>query len=128
MALIILLDQFSRNLFRESKQAYAQDYKVRLIVNKAVDRGDVEKVNLNQKLFLLLPLLHSEDISDHMYVQNLCDIYLKNHPQFGNIKKSWNDHTKVIKKFGRYPHRNKVLGRSTTNEEKIFLQEPNSSW
>ena len=128
LALIILLDQFSRNLFRDSKKAYVQDYKARLIVNVAVERGDLGEINHNQKLFLLLPLLHSEDINDHMHVQNLCDIYLKNHPQFDEIKKIWNDHTKVIKRFNRYPHRNKVLGRSTTNEEKVFLQKPNSSW
>ena len=87
VALIILLDQFSRNLFRDDKQAFAQDYKARLITNEAVDRGYLEDINLDQKHFMLLPLLHSEDISDHVYAQNLCDAYLKNHPQFIDIKK-----------------------------------------
>lgn len=128
VALIILLDQFSRNLFRDDKQAFAQDYKARLITNEAVDRGYLEDINLDQKNFMLLPLLHSEDISDHVYAQNLCDAYLKNHPQFIDIKKAWDDHTYVIKKFGRYPHRNKILGRTSTPEEELFLQKPNSSW
>ena len=128
VALIILLDQFSRNLFRDDKQAFAQDYKARLITNETVDRGYLEDINLDQKHFMLLPLLHSEDISDHVYAQNLCDAHLKNHPQFIDIKKAWDDHTYVIKKFGRYPHRNKILGRTSTPEEELFLQKPNSSW
>ena len=128
VALIILLDQFSRNLFRDDKQAFAQDYKARLITNETVDRGYLEDINLDQKHFMLLPLLHSEDISDHVYAQNLCDAHLKNHPQFIDIKKAWDDHTYVIKKFGRYPHRNKILGRTSTPEEELFLQQPNSSW
>jgi len=96
VALIILLDQFSRNLFRDDKLAFAQDYKARLITNEAVDRGYLEDINLDQKHFMLLPLLHSEDISDHVYAQNLCDTYLKSHPQFNEIKKAWDDHTYAI--------------------------------
>ena len=124
VALIILLDQFSRNLFRDDKLAFAQDYKARLITNEAVDRGYLEDINLDQKHFMLLPLLHSEDISDHVYAQNLCDTYLKSHPQFNEIKKAWDEHTYAIKKFGRYPHRNKILGRTSTPEEKEFLKTP----
>lgn len=128
VALIILLDQFSRNLFRDDKQAFAQDYKARLITNEAIGRGYLEEINLDKKHFLLMPLLHSENINDHIYAQNLCDTYLKKHPQFNNIKKAWNDHTYAIKKFGRYPHRNKIMGRTSTPEEELFLQQPNSSW
>ena len=127
VALIILLDQFSRNLFRDDKQAFAQDYKARLITNEAVDRGYLENINIDQKHFMLLPLLHSEDISDHVYARNLCDAYLKNHPQFNNIKKAWNDHTYAIKKFGRYPHRNKMLARTARFEAHRFLKQRNYS-
>ena len=128
LALIILLDQFSRNLFRNNKKAFEQDHKCRLILNEAIDRGDLEKLDINEKLFFLLPLLHSEEISDHTYVHNLSNVHLKNHPQVVLIKSSWNDHTNVIKKFKRYPHRNKVLGRQSTPEEIEFLNQPNSSW
>ena len=128
LALIILLDQFSRNLFRDDKKAFDQDYKARLISNNAIARGYLEKLKISQKVFMLLPLLHSEDINDHDYVHSLCDTYLKDHFQFEMIKKIWNDHTKTIKKFGRYPHRNQILGRSSTKEEELFLQQPNSSW
>jgi uncharacterized protein (DUF924 family) len=128
LALIILLDQFSRNLFRNDKKAFKQDHKCRLIVNEAIDRGDLEKLNINEKLFFLLPLLHSEEISDHIYVHNLSNAHLKNHPQIALIKSSWKDHTDIIKKFKRYPHRNKVLDRQSTLEEIELLSEPNSSW
>jgi len=128
LALILLLDQFSRNLFRDSPKAFAFDYKVRLIVNKAVDRGDLENLEINQKFFLILPLIHSEDISDHVFAHNLCDTYLKLHPEYKNIKKQFNYHTIPIKKFGRYPHRNKVIGRLSTQDEEKFLKQQNSSF
>ena len=128
VALVILLDQFSRNLFRNSKKAFQQDYKTRLIVNEAVDRGYLEELDLDKIHFLLLPLIHSEDISDHIFGHNLIDTYLKKHEKYELIKKAWNDHTIPIKKFGRYPHRNKICGRNSTLEEKIFLNKPNSSW
>jgi len=128
LALIILLDQFSRNLFRNDKKAFEQDHKCRLIVNEAIDRGHLEKLDINEKLFFLLPLLHSEEISDHTYAHNLSNAHLKNHPQIVLIKSSWKDHTDVIKKFKRYPHRNKVLDRQSTLEEIKLLSQPKSSW
>ena len=128
LALIILLDQFSRNLFRDDKKAFTQDHKCRLIVNEAIDRGDLEKLDVNEKLFFLLPLLHSEEISDHVYVNNLSNAHLKAHSQITLIKTSWKNHTDVLKKFKRYPHRNKVLERQSTPEEIEFLNQPNSSW
>jgi len=128
VALVILLDQFSRNLFRDSPKAFEQDYKTRLIVNEAVDRGFLEELNQSKIHFLLLPLIHSEDISDHEFGHKLIDTYLKSYEDYNKIKKAWNDHTVSIKKFGRYPHRNKVLKRETTPEEQIFLNQANSSW
>ena len=128
LALIILLDQFSRNLFRDSPLAFLYDKKARLIVNEAVDRGDLEILNNNEKFFLILPLIHSEDVSDHIFAQKLCNTFLKSHPQIVEINNQFNYHTIPIKKFGRYPHRNKVLGRNSSKEEIEFLSNPNSSW
>jgi len=128
VALVILLDQFSRNLYRDSSAAFAQDYKTRLIVNEAVDRGYLEELEQNKIHFLLMPLIHSEDISDHIFGHKLIDTYLKSFEHFDKIKKAWNDHTIPIKKFGRYPHRNKILKRKSTPEEKAFLNQPDSSW
>ena len=128
VALVLLLDQLSRNFFRDNHKAYEQDYKCRLIVNEAVDRGFLEELNKDKIHFLLLPLIHSEDISDHIFGHKLVETYLKNHSEYKNIKKAWDDHTIAIKKFGRYPHRNKILGRKSTIEEEKFLKKPNSSW
>ena len=77
---------------------------------------------------MLLPLIHSEEITDHDMAYYLLNKYLIEHEDFHNIKKSWKDHTKAIRQFHRYPHRNKVLGRESTEEEITFLNGPNSSW
>ena len=67
LALIILLDQFSRNLYRNNSLAFSYDYKTRLIVNEAVDRGDLENLEIDKRFFLILPLIHSENINDHTF-------------------------------------------------------------
>tara|TARA_Y100001970_G_scaffold58930_1_gene74974 strand:+ start:8174 stop:8734 length:561 start_codon:yes stop_codon:yes gene_type:complete len=128
LALIILFDQFSRNLFRDMKEAFDQDHKARLAVNQGIYLGHLQELNENERLFFLLPLIHSEELIDHERAYALLDKYLNNHPDIKNIKKFWADHTRAIEKFRRYPHRNKILGRQSTSEEIQFLNGPNSSW
>ena len=128
LALIILLDQFSRNLFRNDPKSYSQDTKARLLVIEGVDRQYLEDLDVPERLFYLLPLIHSEEMQDHIFVQQLGKVFLKEHPNYEGINKSWDDHTRVIKRFGRYPHRNDILQRQSTTEEIKFLEEPNSSW
>ena len=128
LALIILLDQFSRNLFRESGKAFEQDEKSRSVLLKIIANNFLDKMNESERLFALLPLIHSESISDHEKAYELMEKYLKNHSDLEKIKKSWLDHTAVIKRFGRYPHRNKVLNRVSSDDEVEFLNSPNSSW
>ena len=128
LALVILFDQFSRNMFRDNKKAFEQDHKTRLIVNDAVYAGFLEEMDVSQRFFMLLPLIHSEEITDHEMAYYLLDKYLKDHSDLIEIKKFWKDHTKAIRKFHRYPHRNKILGRESTQEEIKFLNGPNSSW
>ena len=128
LALVILLDQFSRNMFRDDPKAFNQDHKARLIVNDSVYAGFLDEMDQDQRLFMILPLIHSEEITDHDMSYYLLDKFLKDHPGLISIKKSWKDHTLVIKKFHRYPHRNLVLDRKSTPEEIEFLAQPNSSW
>jgi len=128
LALVILFDQFSRNMFRDDKKAFEQDHKARLIVNDSVYAGFLEEMDESQRFFMLLPLIHSEEIIDHEMAYYLLDKYLKDHSGLVDIKKFWQDHTKAIRKFHRYPHRNKILGRESTPEEIEFLNEANSSW
>ena len=101
LALIILFDQFSRNIFRNDKKAFAQDQKTRLIVNDAVYSGYLEAMNVNQRFFMLLPLIHSEEISDHEMAYYLLNKYLREHEGYNEIKKFWQDHTKTIRQFHR---------------------------
>ena len=128
LGLIILFDQFSRNMFRDESKAFNQDHKARLIVNDSVYAGFLNKMDQDQRLFMILPLIHSEEITDHDMAYYLLDKFLKDHPGLISIKKSWKDHTLAIKKFHRYPHRNLVLDRKSTPEEIEFLSLPNSSW
>ena len=128
LALVILFDQFSRNMFRDNKKAFDKDHKTRLIVNDAVYSGYLEAMNVNQRFFMLLPLIHSEEISDHEMAYYLLSKYLREHEGYHKIKKFWQDHTRVIRIFHRYPHRNEILGRESTEEEIEFLKGPNSSW
>ena len=128
LALIILLDQFSRNLFRESGKAFEQDEKSRSILRKIIANNFLDTMNESERLFALLPLIHSENISDHEKAYDLMNKYLKNHSEIEKIKKSWLDHTVAIKRFGRYPHRNKLLNRVSSDDEIDFLSSPNSSW
>ena len=128
LALVILFDQFSRNMFRDDKKAFAQDHKTRLIVNDAVYAGYLETMNHDQRLFMLLPLIHSEEITDHDMAYYLLSKYLREHENYNQIKKFWKAHTIAIKRFYRYPHRNEILGRVSTEEEIEFLKQPNSSW
>ena len=128
LALIILLDQFSRNLFRENGKAFEQDEKSRSVTLKIITNNFLDKMNESERLFALLPLIHSESISDHNKAYELMEKYLKNHSDLEKIKKFWVDHTAVIKRFGRYPHRNEVLNRVSSDDEVKFLNSPNSSW
>jgi len=128
LALIILLDQFSRNIFRKSKKAFAQDEKSKSVLLKMIENNFLDKMNETERLFALLPLIHSENISDHEKAYVLMEKYLKKHSEIEKIKKFWLDHTAAIKRFGRYPHRNKVLHRVSSSDEIKFLNSPNSSW
>ena len=128
VALVMLLDQLSRNFFRNSKEAYDQDVKCIAIVKNAINNKYLEKLTDDKIHFLLLPLIHSEDIIDHNLGHQLIDRYLNMHQEYSNIKKAWDDHTIAIRKFGRYPHRNHILKRESSIEEVNFLKQPNSSW
>ena len=128
LALIILLDQFSRNMFRDTAKAFSQDKKAQSLAQHAIKQNYFSNFSNNEIFFSLIPLLHSENINDHKIAHKNCEKYLKQEANYDQIKQSWDDHTKAISNFGRYPHRNKILERKSTKEEKLFLTQPNSSW
>ena len=122
LALIILLDQFSRNLFRNNMKAFAMDYKARIIANYAIDKGYCEELTNDHLIFVFLPFMHSEKIQDQIYCGNLIDTYLKYHSSYKDSKKFSQLHYNIISKFGRFPYRNKVLKRKNTIKEKEYLK------
>lgn len=125
LALVILLDQFSRNLHRGSPKSYAADAKAAGLIKQALEAGvDQQLPTTEHRLFMYLPLMHSEDLAD----QKLC-VKLFNEAGFDeNGKEYARQHMVIIERFGRFPHRNEVLGRESTPEEIEFLKEPGSSF
>ena len=121
LALIILLDQFSRNLFRNNHKAFAMDKKARKISVEAINKGYHEKLTKDQIMFLFLPFMHSEDLNDQIYCGNLINTYFKSHPSYEEAKKFSTLHENIIRKFKRFPYRNKVLGRKSTKKEEEYL-------
>ena len=121
LALIILLDQFSRNLFRNNAKAFAMDNKALQIANYVINKKFHEKLTIDQLIFIFLPFMHSEELKDQIYCGKLIDTYLKNHSSYKEAKKFSQLHQDIINKFGRFPYRNKVFGRKTTIKEKEYL-------
>lgn len=117
LALCILLDQFPRNAFRGSARMFATDAKARGIARDAVDAGFDSQVDDLLRQFFYLPLEHSEDLQDQ-------DRSLELMTRLGAEARRWAVlHRDIIVHFGRFPHRNPVLGRVTTPEEQRFLDE-----
>ena len=122
LALIILLDQFSRNLFRNNPKAFAMDNKARLVANHAIDKEYCKKLTNDQLIFIFLPFMHSEELKDQIYCGKLIETYLKNHKSYKEAKKFSQLHYDIISEFGRFPYRNKVLRRKNTIREEEYLK------
>jgi uncharacterized protein (DUF924 family) len=117
LALVIVLDQFPRNMFRNDKRAFAADPLARQVADRAIARGFDAKFPPAERSFFYLPFEHSEDIAD----QERCIALFKTLGDAELLK--WAElHADIIRRFGRFPHRNAVLGRVTTAEEKTFLE------
>ena len=116
LALILVLDQFSRNLFRNDPKAFAQDPHCVAIVRDQMKDGRDREMNPEISHFCYLPLMHSEVLAD----QELCIDEMTRIDNKPSLKAAI-EHRDIIAKFGRFPHRNKVLGRQTTAEEQAFL-------
>lgn len=123
LAEIIVLDQFSRNMFRDTPQSFAQDSLALALSQQAIALGADKELNAIERSFLYMPFMHSESLLIH---QQACLLYkangIDNNYQF-ELK-----HLEIIEKFGRYPHRNTILGRQSSAEEVKFLSQPNSSF
>ncbi|MGH8146345.1 MAG: DUF924 family protein [Rhodanobacteraceae bacterium] len=123
LAEIIVLDQFSRNLFRDDARAFACDGMALVLAQEAVRAGADREMPGARRAFLYMPHMHSESRVIHVQAERLFrQPGLENNYEF-ELK-----HKAIIDRFGRYPHRNAVLGRASTSEEMAFLQGPGSSF
>ena len=123
LALIILLDQFSRNMFRGSAQAFAADEKALAHARTAVERGLDQQLPPFQRTFVYLPFEHSESLADQDRSVALFEALGDENTYDYAVR-----HRDIIVRFGRFPHRNVILGRESTPEELEFLKEPGSSF
>lgn len=122
VALVIILDQFPRNIYRGDARAFAQDAKARAVAERAIAREFDASLMPVMRKFLYLPFEHSEDLADQ-------DLALKLFTPLGAEDLEWAEkHRNIIAEFGRFPHRNAALGRVSTPEEEAFLARPGSSF
>ena len=118
LATVIVLDQFPRNMFRGSAEAFASDHLARKVASDAIDNRIDRQLSGSRLQFLYMPLMHSEELADH----ERC-IALFEAADDQNTLKHAIEHCDIVKRFGRFPHRNRVLGRESTPEEAEFLAE-----
>lgn len=133
LALIILADQFSRHIYRDMPDAFAFDAKARLLVHDGIKKGTDTQLRLIEQVFFNMPLMHSEAMEDQIISISQFEKIVGNAQGEeidrlqGNVKYAI-AHKDIIERFGRYPHRNAILGRVSTPEEIEFLGQPRSSF
>jgi uncharacterized protein (DUF924 family) len=122
LAYVIVLDQFSRNIFRGSARTFEGDPRALAVARRVLDRGLDGGLSGDERMFLYMPFMHSEDIADQDRCVGL----------FASGLQQWlpyaEKHRDIIDRFGRFPHRNALLGRPSTSEELEFLKQPGSSF
>ncbi|WP_404418035.1 DUF924 family protein [Marinospirillum sp.] len=123
LAEILVLDQFSRNIYRDSSRAFSWDALALMLAQEAVAQEIDQKLTPEQRSFLYMPYMHSESTLIHKEAETLF-----NQPGLENNLKYERQHRAIIERFGRYPHRNALLGRDSTPEEQAFLKQPGSSF
>jgi uncharacterized protein (DUF924 family) len=118
IALVILLDQFPRNMFRDDARTYSSDALALEAARRAIARGADGRIEPELVEFLYMPFMHSEHLTDQLR----CVELFRNAGRPKNLKYA-EDHADIIRRFGRFPHRNRILGRATTPEEQAFLDQ-----
>jgi uncharacterized protein (DUF924 family) len=116
LALTIVLDQFPRNMFRGDAQTYASDRQARDVAARAIDRGADKRIDPALLEFLYMPFMHSEHLPDQLR----CIELFRGTANTENTEYA-EHHADIIRRFGRFPHRNRILGRETTPQEQAFL-------
>ncbi|MGJ3253440.1 MAG: DUF924 family protein [Elainellaceae cyanobacterium] len=128
LALVIVLDQFPRNMFRNDPKAFATDEKALAISQWAIARHFDQDLTPIRRLFLYLPFEHSEQLTHQNQSVEYFARLLDEAPELSDTYSYAIRHRQVIERFGRFPHRNSILGRDSTPEEREFLKQPGSSF
>lgn len=133
LALIILLDQFPRNIYRSTAQAFVFDPLALALCKEGLDQGDDQQLALIHRVFYYLPLEHSEaledqDLSVQKYQAMLRTASVENRQKLKGFVDYADLHRDIIVRFGRFPHRNAVLGRSSTPEELEYLKQASTGF
>jgi uncharacterized protein (DUF924 family) len=133
LALILLCDQFPRNIHRDTPQSFAFDEQARALCKKGIDAGADEALRPIQRVFFYLPLEHSESLDDQnesvaLFEALASDVPAATREDFKGYVDFARHHRAIIERFGRFPHRNAILGRISSAEEAAFLKEPGSSF
>ncbi len=118
---MLLLDQVPRNIFRDTPRAYATDAMARAAAERALARGFDRKVPPVWRRFLYMPFHHSENLADQQRSVALFDAVPRSSDRQGSLRRYGHSYLDVIERFGRFPHRNTILGRESTPEEVEFL-------
>jgi uncharacterized protein (DUF924 family) len=121
LAIVLLLDQVPRNIFRGTPRAYATDAAARDAADRALDSGFDQRVPPAWRLFFYMPFHHSENITDQRRSVSLSNTLPRNPDRRGSLRRYGYPYVEVIERFGRFPHRNEILGRQSTPEEIAFL-------
>ncbi|ULL00663.1 DUF924 family protein [Bradyrhizobium sp. I71] len=116
LALVILLDQFPRNMFRGTPQAFASDALARDVARRTIHRGSDRRIDPALLEFLYMPFMHSEHLAD----QERCVALFEGAGDAESLRYA-REHADIVRRFGRFPHRNRILGRETSPEEQAFL-------
>lgn len=133
LALILLLDQLPRAIYRDTPRAFATDGKALSLTRVGLQQKADHQLRPIERVFFLLPLEHSEDLeAQQLSVRRFLELESEVTPPlrvaFGNFVDYAVRHRDIIERYGRFPHRNSILGRESTAEEEAFLQEPGSSF
>ena len=122
LALVLLLDQFPRNMFRGTARAFATDAKARELTRHAIASGFDRELSPIMRMFLYLPLEHSENLNDQLESVRLASELVAENRDYTEILEQAEQHLEVFQRFGRFPGRNDALGRQSTQEEMDFLK------
>ena len=133
LAVVILLDQFTRNIFRKTARAFAGDAKALAVADAMVESGRDKELSITERVFLYMPYQHAEDIAVHDKSIKIFTVLHAEAPENMKERAASNldyakRHRDIIARFGRFPHRNAVLGREPTEEEKQFLDGGGASF